>query len=146
MSNYEKLQANIPANSKWKLEAADKRAKDLGLDRSELIIRGMELVMNFDKEFLDYIKYYAEGLQIPEYLVIQNMVIVRMADEEAQKEVYGDLDGIVEGFMSTIDKKGPRQITGKELKDILKDKYTREYKNQLKEVEAKRKGFLGDRE
>lgn len=146
MSNYEKLQANIPANSKWNLEAADKRAKDLGLDRSELIIRGMELVMNFDKEFLDYIKYYAEGLQIPEYLVIQNMVIVRMADEEAQKEVYGDLGGMVEGFMSTIDKKGPRQITGKELKDILKDKYTREYKNQLKEVEAKRKGFLGDRE
>lgn len=137
MSKYEKLQANIPGGSKWDLNAVDGRAKELGLDRSELIIKAVDLMMNFDNDFLEYIKYYAEGLKIPEYLVIQNMVITRMADEEAQKEVHGKLTGFVEGFMSTIDDKGPRQITGKELKNILKDLKVREYKKELAEIQAR---------
>lgn len=146
MSDKRRFSIVLPHDSDWTPEDINNKADNMGLSRNEFIVKAIDIFMNFDKEFLDYIKYYAEGLQIPEYLVIQNMVIVRMADEEAQKEVYGDLGGMVEGFLSTIDKKGPRQITGKELKDILKDKYTREYKNQLEEVEAKRKGFLGDRE
>ncbi len=39
--------------------------------------------------------------------------------------------------MSTIDDKGPRQITGLELKKILKDSKVREYKKELAEIQAR---------
>ena len=127
MSKYERINVAIPVNNKWNLSDLEKRAEELGFDRNEFVLKAVNMMMNFDNDFLNYIKYYAEGLKIPEYLVIQNMVITRMADEEAQKEVHGKLTGFVEGFMSTIDDKGPRQITGLELKNILKDSKVREY-------------------
>ena len=123
----EKLQANIPANSKWNLEAADKRAKELGLDRSGLIIRGMELVMNFDEEFLKYIKHYAEGLKVPEYLVIENKVLKDKADEEAYHEVYKEPRTLPEFKFITYTDGKPTVIRGLKLVEMLKKESIQKY-------------------
>lgn len=116
----EKLQANIPADYGWSLKDVDERAEELGLSRTDFVLRAVDMLINYDQVFLDYVKDYVEGLKIPEYLVIQNMIIARMADEEAKREVYGFSSKTLDEFMSVVDAEVPRALTGKELKTYSK--------------------------
>lgn len=135
MSKYERVNTAIPVNNEWDLEDIDKRAKELGMSRNELILKAIDTFMNFDNDFLEYIKIQANGLHTPEYLVIQNFIITKIADQEARFEVYGETQEMVEGFIFVRDDKGTRVLTGNELKKILKDSKVRKYKNELKELE-----------
>lgn len=134
MSKYERLSSSIPVDNDWKLKDIEKKAEELKLDKNDFIIKAVDMLMNFDNEFIKYIEKYSKGLKIPEYLVIQNMIIKQMADKEAKKEVYGELQELLEEFMVIHDEKGPRTATGQELKKILKDKAVREYKKELEKL------------
>lgn len=137
----QKLQANIPVDNKWSLEDVDKRAEELGLNRTQLILKAVDMMMNFDNDFIEYIKFYAEGLQIPEYLVIQNQVLKVQADREARAEVYGRHNQMLSEFRFVTDEKGtPRTITGAELKEQLKTERVGYYKREKyrKEETARR--------
>lgn len=138
MSKYERINVAIPVNNKWNLSDLEKRAEELGLDRNEFVLKAVDMMMNFDNDFLNYIKHYADGLKIPEYLVIQNMIIKIMADKEAKTEVYGAHSEILDEFINVVDNKGARTLTGNELKKILKDRDLREYKKELKEIEERK--------
>ncbi len=136
---YEKLQANIPVGADFTIEDIDQKAKGLGIERTDLIIKAVDMFINFDNEFLEYIKHYADGLKIPEYLVIQNFIIGMMADKEAKDEVFGPVGEILEEFIQVLDDKGPRTLTGAELKKQLKMLRVRKYKKELEEIEQRRK-------
>jgi len=135
MTKYERIVTAIPVASKWDLSDIEVRAAELGIDKNEFVIKAVDLLMNFDNDFLNYIKYFAEGMKLPEYLVIQNMIFFRKLDEEAQNEVFGSSTKMVEGFMSVTDEKGTRALTGKELEKHLKPMKIKQYKAQLEENE-----------
>lgn len=109
------------------LEKIDERAKDLGLNRSKFVVLALQMMINFDPAFWGRIQSYSKGLNVPEWVVIQNMLIKRFAKEEAEYEVCGEKATILEEFLTLQESSGPRMATGKELFKILKEHYVKEY-------------------
>lgn len=130
MADYRRISFVLPTDSKWDAEALATKAKNLGMTRNELIVKAVDMFYNYDDEFLKYIKHYSDGLNIPEYLIIQNMIIWRMGKEAAEREVYGSLNKILDEFLQVHDEKGPRTLTGKELFAVVKDSKVEELKRQ----------------
>lgn len=124
------IRATVPANNNWHTEDLEAKATAMGMSKSDLILKAVDMMVNFDDEFLKYIKHYSDGLNIPEYLIIQNMIIWRMGEEDAQREVWGSLRGALPEFLHVHDEKGPRTLTGKELFAVAKDSKVEELKRQ----------------
>ena len=130
MADYRRISFVLPTDSKWDAEALATKAKNLGMTRNELIVKAVDMFYNFDDEFLKYIKHYSDGLNIPEYLIIQNMIIWRMGEEDAQREVWGSFREALPEFFHVHDDRGPRTLTGKELYNVAKDSKVEELKRQ----------------
>lgn len=81
-----------------------------------LIKHAAHLYAMFDPVFMEKIRGMSEATKIPEYLVIQNMIIKRLADDAADQEVYGKRPRSLPEFSFT--ENGP--ITGAELFEMLK--------------------------
>lgn len=124
------IRATVPANNNWHTEDLEAKATAMGMSKSDLILKAVDMMVNFDDEFLKYIKHYSDGLNIPEYLIIQNMIIWRMGEEAAQREVHGSLIKSLDEFIHVIDDKGPRTLTGKELYTVVKNSKVEELKRQ----------------
>lgn len=137
MIKQERVQATIPANYKWHNEDIDKRAKEFGLKKGDFILFAVDFMLNIDDTAWGIISNYSKGLKVPEYLIIQNILIKRAADQAAQMETYGRiLDGVLDEFISNSqDGINWKMLTGEELFNVLKDKYVREYKKEIKEAE-----------
>jgi len=132
--NYEKLQANIPVGAEFTIADIDEKAKELGIERTDLVIKAVEMYLNFDNDFLNYIKHFAQGMKVPEYLVIEIMIADKKIDEEAEVEVYGPIQKMVDGFSFVTDEKGTRVLRGKELEKYLKPMKIKKYKAQLEKI------------
>lgn len=124
------IRATVPANNNWHTEDLEAKATAMGMSKSDLILKAVDMMVNFDDDFLKYIKHYSDGLKIPEYMVIQNMIILRMGEEAAQREVHGSLRKSLDEFIHVIDDKGPRTLTGKELYTVVKNSKVEELKRQ----------------
>ncbi|MCL5290641.1 MAG: hypothetical protein M1489_06415 [Firmicutes bacterium] len=121
------LSAKLPGH--MSLEEIDKAAIKHGTSRASFIVKAVEMLMGFDKVFFNKIEAYAKGLNTPVWLVMQNMIIKRMAQEAAEEEVWGPSSKLLDEFMYT--NQGP--ITGAELFTLLMDTYSR--KEESKKVE-----------
>ena len=128
-----KINVRIPDGTGFGLADIEAKAKSLGLNKSELVMKGISMMMNFDEVFLQRIKVFALGLHIPEWLVMQNMIIKRMANEAAEYEVYGGGTRVLTEFMLVGEGLERRSITGEELFNILKGQYVQEYEKKLVE-------------
>ena len=127
MADYRRISFVLPTDSKWDAEALATKAKNLGMTRNELIVKAVDMFYNYDDEFLKYIKHYSDGLNIPEYLIIQNMIIKQIAKSQAKKKVWGAENRRLEEFIMVEDSKGSRMLTGQELLRALKDMYILNY-------------------
>lgn len=136
MTKQERLQITISADNNWHTEELEAKAESIGMSKNDFTFKAIDLMMNFDNEFLKYIKFYSKGLHLPEFLIIQNIIIGRMAEEDARKEVFGSISGLLEEFISTNDENGPRTLTGEELYKQLKQLKIQEFKKELKEHES----------
>lgn len=83
-----------------------------------------------------YINTLADNMDLPPAVVIQNMLIRRIAEEDAASAVYGAGPELLIEFMG----KDNELVTGQELYEILhkskKDRLEQEYVEQLKQVPA----------
>lgn len=113
------------------LEQIDKRASELGLNRSQFVTKALLMLVNFDLDFWKKIARYAENLRLPEWVVIQNMLIKRFAREDAEAQVFGRQSKMLDEFISFHDETGPRTPTGEELYNILKAQYVLEFERKL---------------
>lgn len=127
----EKLQVTIPSANKWHTEDIEAKAKELGMEKSEFILKAVDMMMNFDKEFYKRIKQYSEGLNAPEYIVIQNMIIKNMAMDSAKVETntWGGTDNLMVEFQAVNEKGTIKMLTGEELFNTLKEQFVFEIKN-----------------
>lgn len=126
----EKLQVTIPASNKWHTEDIEEKAAHYGMEKSEFIMTAVDMMMNFDETFYKRIQGYSEGLHIPEWLVMQNMIIKRMADEAAEYEVFGPSGKVLDEFMLVGEGFKRRAITGEELFNNLKQQYKVNYEKK----------------
>lgn len=119
----EKLQVTIPASNKWHTEDVERKAKELGMEKTEFVMNAVDMMMNFDNVFLQKIKEYSEGLRVPEYIVIQNMIIKNMALDAAKVETntWTGKDKLMVEFQAVNDKGVIKTLTGEELFNNLKE-------------------------
>lgn len=107
-------------------EVMDEAAKKLGMSRNELIVNGINLMVNFDTHFYKRLEAYSKRLNVPMWLAMQNLIIKRWAQDAAKSDVYGGLTEPLIEFM--YGENGT--ITGKELYEIA---YKEEFEKQAKE-------------
>lgn len=136
----EEIRATVPAKNDWHTEDVDKAAEALGISRSEFILKAVDMLIGFDKVFYKHIRSYAKGLKFPEFVVIQNIIIKRMAQERAHREVWGGSGEILDEFISLKDKEGDefRIATGPELEKILYDSYIWDERRKKSKLDAAR--------
>nr|DAE48202.1 MAG TPA: hypothetical protein [Caudoviricetes sp.] len=125
------LRATIPATNKWHTEDVEARAKELGMEKTEFILKAVDMMMNFDNTFFKKIQEYSAGLNTPEYMVIQNMIIKNMALDAAKVETdtWGGSDKLMSEFQAVNEKGTIRMLTGEELFNNLKEEFIFKIKN-----------------
>ena len=123
MPEYDALSVRLNKET-MTLEQIDKRAEELGLNRSQFVTLALQMMVNFDLVFWQRVQKYSTELHIPEWMVIQNMLIERFGREAAKLEVWGrQHPHILDEFTSVRDQNGVRTLTGGELFDVIKKKY-----------------------
>ena len=142
-NNQEQLRITVPKNNEWHTAEVEKKAEAMGMEKGDFMFKALDMFMNFDEVFLNEIKRYAAGLKIPEYMVIQNITIARMAEKQGEAEACLELGidppkHIIYEFMQVSDKDGYRTLTGEELLNVLKDKAKRAKLQELNEVLERR--------
>lgn len=110
-----------------KIETAAKKQEQ---STSDFIRSSADLLASFDHAFLRFINDLAERLEVPRYLVIQNMLLTKLAEQDAYDAVYPG-NRIIEDFMYTSE----GVITGKELYDQFYDNHKRKLEQQIAEQE-----------
>lgn len=109
----ELIQARL---SSLTMAEVDQKIKALGINRSELVNMALEITVNFDIAVLKELRSFGDALHIPLWLVMQNLLIARMAEQNAEDEVFGPAPRLSLEFMNTTG----GVITGKELFDLVK--------------------------
>ena len=92
-------------------EEMDKAAEQLGLSRNQLIIEGIKMMCSWDAQFYKKMKQYSNTFKLPVPLVMQNMLIKRLAEDYAKEQIWGFTGKVMPEFM--FNERGP--ITGSEL-------------------------------
>jgi len=93
----------------------------------------------FDENFIYSIKRLAKGLELPPALVVQNIVLAKLAKDTAVNDVYGGGEHLYFEFMAKTDERGETHLmTGAELFSAIyeaeKTRLERELYQQLKKV------------
>lgn len=125
------VRATISLSNKWHNEDIDIKAKELGMDKTEFILNAIDMMLNFDEDFYKKIQGYSEGLNIPEYLIIQNMIIKNMAMDAAKVETntWTTKDKLMTEYQMVNEKGTIKTLTGEELFNNLKEQFIFEIKN-----------------
>lgn len=138
MANREEVRAYIPEDNAWHDADMKAKADDLGMKKSDFILKAVDMMINFDLDFYKRIEQLAAGLQIPAYLVMQNMLIKDLAMKDARRAVYGSTGDVLDEFIFQDLGDGFKILTGADLEKALLEKYTREEKHKLDEINARR--------
>lgn len=147
MAGYETLSLKLTEN--LTLAEIDERAEKLNMNRSQFVNMALQMVTSFDLDFWNRIQKYSDGLHIPEWAIIQNMLIDRFAREEAWMAVFGKPNSKIDDFIFFNTPDGPALLTGSEFAEIKYEHYTRQFEAELfKKAIAKQKAGrqLTDRE
>ncbi len=139
MADNERINARIPADSKWSAADLENKSSMLGIKKSDFIIDAIDLLMGFETEFIKEVYSRADKLNIPVSTFIQNTITRVSAQEQVEDAVWGVNPRIRYEFMMVDDK----PLTGEDLKNYLVDMYTREEK-QKKEKFLKEHGISAD--
>lgn len=124
-----------------KIQKIDIAAAEKGLSRTDFMLKAVDMLLNFDEGFYKRVEEYAEALKLPEYMVIQNMVISEIAKKSAKAKVWGERQEML--FEFPVVSKGVqlRMMTGEELFKSLEKMYIHNEKKDLKRHrDPKKKG------
>lgn len=133
----EKINFNIPAGSKWGVADVEKKASEMGLqNKSELVVMALDMMMNFDDEFIKTMQDRAAGLHVPLHVAIQNTIIAQLAKDQARQKVFGGMVVKREEFPMFSDASGWHMLTGKALEEYLIDLYVKEFEQAKKDQNA----------
>ena len=110
------------------LDKLQKSAAQRGIDLSEGFREAVHLWSSFDDRFWKKLKNFSTGMELPAYLVLQNLATAWIARRIAKKAVYGPTIGPIHEFRNEVETKGEkviaRPITGDALEKNLVERYT----------------------
>lgn len=113
-------------------EEMDKAAEQLGLSRNQLIIEGIKMMCSWDAQFYKKMKQYSSTFRLPVPLVMQNMLIKRLAEDYAKEQIWGFTGKVLSEFM--FNERG--SITGGELFKTLSEMAVKdEIRERVRDIE-----------
>lgn len=116
MAKYENLSLKLTQDIS--LKDIDSRAEELGLNRSQFVNLALKTIINTDHSLWTKIQEYSNQLHLPEWLVMQNMLIKSLAEREAEAE-SSSKPIILDEFVPTSN----GTLTGQDLYDHIKKQY-----------------------
>jgi hypothetical protein len=116
MAKYENLSLKLTQGIS--LDDIDNRARELGLNRSQFVNLALTGMINFDLSIWKKIQEYSKSLNLPEWIIIQNMIIKIFAEREAEVE-SSSKPIILDEFVQTSN----GMLTGQALYDHIKKQY-----------------------
>ncbi len=117
------------------LNELEDKTNEFKTNRTTFINKALDILMAYDYKWFSYIEEYADRLKIPTGLVMQNIIISRIAQEEAERNVYGpEYTKLLLEFIYT--NQGP--VTGEELYKILYNNYLKDFTRQRVDVLRKK--------
>jgi hypothetical protein len=139
MSEFDSLSVRINRDV-LSLEEIDKRAKELGLNRSQFVTFALETLVKFDLDRLKSIKANGEMIcGLPFWATLENIIIKNQAKRQAHFDAWEWEStigpGVIDEFTIIETPKGPKALTGNELYEALRAKY-------IKEEEQKRLDYI----
>ncbi len=129
----EVIQARVPVNSEWGIDDLEAKAEELGMNKSEFIIKAVDFFINFDPAIYLKLDIKAKGSNIPLWLYTQNKIIKEMAQSAAEYEAGKVSSKLTDEYIYLEDKEGVRLLTGMELYKELVELYSLSYKSNDKE-------------
>jgi hypothetical protein len=85
----QRLTVLLKENDNITLEDLDKKAKELTGTRTDLVIKALKVIMEFDADFIKQVDRIAVNLKRSFAEVIQGFVTKRLAEIDAKSEVWG---------------------------------------------------------
>ena len=112
-------------------ENIQEKAREYGTEYPELVRYGLKLMMDIEAPFFRMMCAWAEALNTSPGKVMQNLVLARLARDEAERAVWGTKGGQLLLEFSIM---GNKPMTGLELFDFLKRIYFEEEEKKRMEV------------
>jgi|GEM_PF-6968878 len=125
------LQVKLTNEQKGKIQA---EAEKQNLKVSEYVLTALDFFTGSDSFFWEKIKTIGRKSGIPEYLLIQNLLLTLLANREAHFKVFGYLEEPMIEFM--INERGP--ITGEELFNIQLANAIKQFENEKEQTLIKK--------
>jgi len=97
------------------------KAFEIGIRYTVLAQEGIGIVMDWDAPFYHIVKDWAEGLNVSVGRLVENLILGKFAQIEAQEKVWGKSEEILPEFTVM----GKEMLTGEPLSSFLTDWYTR---------------------
>lgn len=116
------------------LEELDLKAQIFGMNRTDFVMNALDMMLNFDEMFYKTIIKYSQGLNNPEWLVMQNIILRRMAHDHANVKVWGATGETLKEFVAVDDGDGYKTMTGEPLYNMLIEMFTKEEEKKKVEV------------
>lgn len=121
----ELISVRIPDGKGYGLSDIEAKAKKIGITKSEFVMKSIDMMMNFDETFFKKIVEISKEYKAPEWLIIQSLLIKKFADQEAQDQVFGKPDLILNDLIAFGE---PNKLF-----NYLKNEYVQKYELQLAE-------------
>lgn len=83
------------------VEVMDEAAKSLGMSRNEMILMAIGMMISFDKVFYKKLQAYSEKMKVHMWTALQNMIIMRWAQDAAKTAAWGSSPEILIEFSTT---------------------------------------------
>lgn len=127
---------NIRLPENVNIEEIEQKAAELGISRSAYITKAIEVLMQFDTVSFARIHNWAQRINVPVGVVLQNNSIKYLAQKAAALDVYGhEVDPMIE-----YAKKDGKYIVGDPLFLMIynadKKKYTQDYIDEINKRES----------
>lgn len=123
------------------LEKVDEAAARYNMNRTEFVLKAIDILANFDETFFKKIQQLSNTLNLPEWVVIQNIILDEMAKEVAELAVWDRTSKNFGKFMWIEDKAGSRIMTGSEYFDNRIKQYIWEEEKRKVEVLLRREYY-----
>ena len=139
MATEKRAQIAIVVPVKGKYDKADiaRHAAKLDMNLSEFCYTAVEAFMDMTPSGAKRIKEYADLFRVSMGVALENTTLNEIAKNDARKKVFGSSGKIRVEFASSDD----GLFQGDKLYKILFDMYYREAKNELEQIESRKKTY-----
>ena len=116
------------------VEKVDETAKQLGLSRSALGVKGLKFLTEWDPNFIETVEKWADNLQVKPATFVENIVLDWLARLSGEMAVFGPTQQVMPEFLH----RDGELLKGKAFYEKRRQDYIQHFSQQLAQRDAER--------